>query len=101
MGSAFRLAIWDDVNFDKAMIWAGQNGLRAVATVANSDTNYWDLDWSTPRMLVFGSEAHGLDDDKLQRIPERIRIPMAASVESLNLAVAAGIMMFEAKRQNL
>ena len=50
-------------------------------------------------MLVFGSEAHGLSVGDRELLDETIRIPMASDVESLNLAVSAGIILFEARRQ--
>jgi tRNA G18 (ribose-2'-O)-methylase SpoU len=48
---------------------------------------------------VFGSEADGLTQDELNEIEESINIPMDNNVESLNLAVSCGIILFEAKRQ--
>ncbi len=51
-------------------------------------------------MLIFGSEAHGLSSLELGKIDQQIRIPMENGVESLNLAVSAGILLFEAMRQN-
>ena len=50
-------------------------------------------------MLILGSEAHGLDAQALGAADEVVRIPMKNEVESLNLAVAAGIILFEAVRQ--
>ncbi|MEP6704118.1 MAG: TrmH family RNA methyltransferase, partial [Acidobacteriota bacterium] len=47
-----------------------------------------------------GSEAHGLPESGLEGVDEKIRIPMEGSVESLNLAVACGVILFEARRQN-
>ena len=50
-------------------------------------------------MLVIGPEV-GLGKDLLKQIDETVRIPMVNNVDSLNLAVAAGVILFEAKRQN-
>jgi rRNA methylases len=47
-----------------------------------------------------GSEAHGLSSEKLAFIDEQIRIPMESGVESLNLSVSCGIMLYEARRQH-
>jgi len=49
--------------------------------------------------LIFGSEAHGLNPQEFQKVDEGLVIPMENSVESLNLAVSCGILLFEAKRQ--
>jgi tRNA G18 (ribose-2'-O)-methylase SpoU len=52
-------------------------------------------------VLVLGSEAHGLDADELAIVTDKVLIPMENRVESLNLAVATGIILFEAKRQTI
>ena len=98
MGSAFRLPIWQGVSFDDALAWARANGLVTTATAADADVPHFDVDWYKPRMLVFGSEAHGLSDEERERVDEIVRIPMEREVESLNLAVAAGVILFEARR---
>ncbi len=100
MGAAFRVPIWSGVSFDEAIDWARKNGMTTTATTANSTNEHIKLNWKTPRLVVFGSEAHGLSDEEVDRVDETVRIVMKNEVESLNLAVAAGIILFEAKRQN-
>ena len=98
MGSAFRLPIWQGMSFDEAIEWAAANRLQTTAADADAESSHYDIDWYKPRMLVFGSEAHGLSDDERRRVEEIIKIPMEREVESLNLAVAAGVILFEARR---
>jgi RNA methyltransferase, TrmH family len=99
MGAAFRVPVWADAGIEQALIWAEQKGLRTTATGVGANYSYTQADWCLPRLLVFGSEAEGLAGMDLGRINETINIPMENQVESLNLAVAAGIILFEAKRQ--
>jgi len=99
MGSSFRLPIWTDVDLADAISWGAENNLKTVATAAAATRSYIDVDWRRPTMLLLGSEAHGLSETELEKVDERISIPMEGSVESLNLAVACGIVLFEAKRQ--
>lgn len=99
MGAAFRIPIWYDASLESVIIWARGHNLVPTATVAGSATSYIELDWRQPRLLIFGSEAHGLGDEQLSKVDDRTHIPMENSVESLNLAVAAGIILFEARRQ--
>jgi len=54
-----------------------------------------------PSLLVFGSEAHGLPDEALEAANSVVSIPMSSPVESLNLAVSCGIILFEMQRQAL
>lgn len=101
MGSAFRLPIVEALDFEKAIAWAMKLGLVSTATDISGEKGYSDVDWNAPRLVVFGSEAHGLDERELAYIDEKILIPMENEVESLNLAVSSGIILFEAKRQRI
>ena len=96
MGSAFRCAIWEGVEPDEAIAWAREKGLRLTATEAEGSRQYTELEWQAPRLLLLGSEAHGLPDEILREADERVAIPLAGDVESLNIAVAAGVLLFAA-----
>jgi len=99
MGSTFRMPIWAGATNAEAIDWARSNGVSTVGATADAARSYAELDWSIPRMLVLGSEAHGISPDFESMLDERISIPMDPNVESLNLSVAAGIILFEARRQ--
>ena len=57
------------------------------------------IDWSGASALVMGSEGQGVDAAVLAEFPDRVSIPMASGVESLNVAAAAAVIAFEAARQ--
>ncbi len=99
MGSGLRMQIWENVESDDALNWAAENGLLTTCADINSKNNYTEIDWKKPRLLIFGSEAHGLTVEERSKINENLFIPMENQVESLNLAVSCGIILFEAKRQ--
>ena len=99
MGSCFRLPLIEGVTIDEACKWAKLNGIVSTAADIYATANYTEIDWTIPRLLVLGSEAHGLNEEGLSQVEQTIMIPMANDVESLNLAVSAGIILFEAKRQ--
>ncbi len=102
MGSAFRLPIWTNAGGNEVFDWASELGLVPTAIDVSGETSYTDVDWERPRLLMFGSEAHGLPEEILGRSGvEKITIPMAGEVESLNLAVSAAVVMFEARRQQM
>jgi RNA methyltransferase, TrmH family len=100
MGSAFRLPIVAGLSFEEVWDWAKASGSILTAADIEGETAYTDVDWKRSRLLVFGSEAHGLDDQTRRSIQDLIKIPTASNVESLNLAVSCGIVLFEAVRQN-
>jgi TrmH family RNA methyltransferase len=100
MGSNLRLPCVAGVEIDEAVDWARKNDLAIVTTEARSELEYTDYDWKRRTVLVFGSEAHGVGPDLMHDANASVRIPMRNGVESLNLGVSAGIILFEARRQN-
>lgn len=98
MGSAFRLPVWRTATLLSAVGWGKERGLIATGADVGADTMHYSADWQSPRLLVFGSEAHGLSGEERELMAELIKIPLANGVESLNLAVSSGIILFEAVR---
>nr|BBH89571.1 rRNA methyltransferase [Thermosporothrix sp. COM3] len=74
-------------------------GGRVLLAEAGSAQMYYDLDLAQPFALVIGNEAHGPSAEARQRATESISIPLASGVESLNAAMATGIILYEAVRQ--
>lgn len=99
MGSAFRVPIWEEADFAEVAKWCSENKISMAGTLLDGSESYIDLDWSVPKVVAFGSEGHGLPDEVTTALDERVRIPMQTPVESLNLAVSCGIILFEARRQ--
>jgi RNA methyltransferase, TrmH family len=99
MGAGFRLNIWTNAEFEEVLNWVRQNNITSTAADVNAEKSYEEIDWQTPRLLIFGSEAHGLSANEREKVDEGLIIPMENGVESLNLAVSCGIILFEAKRQ--
>lgn len=99
LGANLRLPIWENAEFEAALNWAQEKKAITTAADIGAEKKYTEIDWTAPRLVIFGSEAHGLNDNARRRIEELIRIPMENEVESLNLAVSCGIILFEARRQ--
>ncbi|HEY0656829.1 MAG TPA: RNA methyltransferase [Pyrinomonadaceae bacterium] len=99
MGANLRLTVWANANLQDVLFWAKNENLVTTAADVKFKNPYTQIDWNVPRLLIFGSEAHGLRDEDLKKIEETIYIPMENGVESLNLAVSCGIILFEAKHQ--
>ncbi len=99
MGASLRLPIWTNADFSEVLDWAREQNLVSVCADVNSKKSYTEIDWKQPRLLIFGSEAHGLNVSEREKIDESLLIPMENNVESLNLAISCGIILFEAKRQ--
>jgi TrmH family RNA methyltransferase len=101
MGSALRLPIVAGMTTDAVMTCMEDAGLRTIATVLRGGENPDDIDWRVQTGLLVGGEGPGLSDDVVARCSARVTIPMASTVESLNVAVAAGILIYAARRQRI
>jgi TrmH family RNA methyltransferase len=99
MGSSFRLPLWTGASFDEALAFCREQGIRTICTDLGAGRAHTDIDWTTASALVVGAEATGLGRDEIALADETLKIPMRAPVESLNVAVAVGIVLYEAARQ--
>jgi TrmH family RNA methyltransferase len=99
MGSAFRVPHVAGLDATDALARLSARGVTTVAATGMDGDRYDGVDLAGPVALLLGNEGAGLPADLVARADRRITIPMAAPVESLNVAVAAGILLFEAGRQ--
>jgi len=75
-------------------------GLTIYATtLGDGAVELYDLDLTQPCAFVFGNESRGVSDEALERADERLRIPMAGMVDSLNISVACAVILYEVFRQ--
>ena len=84
---------------DHAIAWARGAGLRIVATRVDAERPYTDVDLTGPVAIVLGAEADGLTTTWDAPDIEAVRIPMRGIADSLNVSVAAALLLFEARRQ--
>ena len=99
MGSALRLPHLRERSIDAAVDRLAARRLRLAATVAHGGQRYDQADLRGPLALLLGNEGWGLAESVEQRADLRLTIPLRPPVESLNVGVAAGILLFEAARQ--
>jgi TrmH family RNA methyltransferase len=74
-------------------------GVKRMATITSGGREYSTVDLTQPTALVLGNEGQGLPDRVLARSDDRVTIPTSDSAESLNVAMAATLLSFEAARQ--
>ncbi len=75
------------------------NGLQVMGTQMQGSIPVYEADLSIPSCIVMGAEDSGISKDVIRRADSLIRIPMAANFDSLNVSVAAGMILYEALRQ--
>ena len=99
MGSAFRLAVWREASFSEVVDWLKQRDINSLGTSAQANLRHTDWDFTRATALVLGPESTGLTADEVKATDQTVSIPMHGEVESLNVSVAAGILLYEAARQ--
>jgi len=99
MSSIFRVPVArvDDVR--TAMKRLKEKGVKLLAADARAKAEFWDADLAQSTAVVLGSEAQGLPDDIIKMCDHAVRIPMPGGAESLNVAVSASVILYEALRQ--
>jgi TrmH family RNA methyltransferase len=99
MGGTFRLPIAARGSLTEVIASARELGVRLVAAVPRGGTPLPDVDLREPTAIVLGGEGAGLSSAVLAAVDETVTIPMQAPVESLNVAIAAALILYEAMRQ--
>jgi 23S rRNA (guanosine2251-2'-O)-methyltransferase len=75
------------------------NGLQIVAATEKTETSYASISYKKPTAIVMGSEEKGVSPAVLSASDHKIGIPVLGTIESLNVSVATGIILYEAIRQ--
>lgn len=99
MGSAFRLPIWTDASYANVLGWCAEQNIETVCADVEGSTLYTDIDWTGAKALIVGPESTGLTAEEVAAANAVVKIPMHGQVESLNVGVAASIVLYEAARQ--
>jgi RNA methyltransferase, TrmH family len=98
-GQWFRLAMGVSDNLAELVTSYKQQGVRVIATTSHTETSYWDVDFRSPTLILLGNEGAGLSQELAALADVRVKIPMAPGVESLNVATAAALILYEVRRQ--
>ncbi len=98
-GAIFRLPICRSDNIKNTIDYLKESGLKILAATEKAEKVYHELDLTGPVALILGAEDEGISPEYLKKADGLIRIPMRGEVGSLNVSVAAGILMYEVVRQ--
>lgn len=100
MGSLFALNVVHLPSPEPFWTWAGRSGVEVVAASGQADLAHWSTSYRPPLALLLGSEGEGLPADLLARADRRVKIPMTGTAESLNVAAAAAVLLYEVRRHD-
>ena len=99
MGSLFTLPVVSVREPGRLWAWLRAGGYRLVGTASHGSLDAFAADLRGPMAFVLGNEARGLPDEVLGELDAVVRLPMSVGADSLNVAVAAGVLLYEAWRQ--
>jgi len=91
------MAISEDLKTEVLQLQS--QGVQIVATVPNSNINYWETDLRKPTLIVVGNEGSGISRDLIDLADYSVKIPLSNGVESLNVAISTAIILYEVQRQ--
>ena len=100
-GALNHIPVCREESITKAVKYLQESGCQIVASTEKSSQNYTTGDYTTPLALVMGAEGTGISAEVLRIADTRAAIPMFGNIGSLNVGVAAGVMMYEVVRQRL
>ncbi|MBQ2916871.1 MAG: RNA methyltransferase [Clostridia bacterium] len=100
MGAIFRVNIIESENLVNTLKEIKKHKFKIVATSLQTEESIYDIEYKKTA-IVIGNEANGVSKEVLDISDKKIKIPMPGKTESLNAAVATGVVLYEYVRQNL
>ena len=98
MGAIFNVNIITS-NLEHFLKWKFDKNISLIGTSLKKASNYTIANWKRPFILAMGNEQNGLSDKLIYHCDQLIKIPMLGKSDSLNLAVSAGIALYESIRK--
>ena len=100
-GALLTIPVCREKNLINTVRFLKNSGLKVIAASEKGDLNYFSCDMTPPLVIMMGSEETGIDIQLMKIADEWTKIPQLGTIQSLNVSVAAGILMFEAVRQRI
>jgi 23S rRNA (guanosine2251-2'-O)-methyltransferase len=100
-GALMKIPVCREKNLKTAGEFLRNSGFRLVGATEHAREAYFEGHYKDPLAIVMGSEEKGISSDLLRLCDQLVKIPMTGTISSLNVSVAAGILVFEAVRQRM
>lgn len=98
-GALHTLPVCRETNIMETIKYLKESGFHVVAATEKGDYDYDKADYKDPLCIIMGAEDTGVPYEHLAKCDEWVKIPMLGNIESLNVSVAAGILIYEAVKQ--
>ena len=99
LGTTFRMPVYRAASHDALFGWAARHAVTTVATSAKAEHDLWRMPVTPPLAVLLGNEGDGLAPETVARCDLRIHIPMYGTATSLNVSVAAGVVLYDIRRK--
>jgi TrmH family RNA methyltransferase len=99
MGSILRVPVVRAADAGGFLSTCRQKGFQTVALTLSSRQAHFNIDLKKPSVVIVGQEGSGLQEELLKEVDLLVRIPMAGTIDSLNVATSAAVLLYEAVRQ--
>lgn len=100
-GALLRIPVCREKSLKAAANFLKESGIMLVAASERAPSDFFQEDFAKPLAIIMGSEETGISPELLRSCDHIIKIPMQGEISSLNVSVAAGVLLFEAVRQRL
>ncbi len=98
-GALMSIPVCRESNLGNALKFLASSGIKLIAASEKATKNYTEANLTEPVAYIMGSEDEGVSPDYLKLCDEIVSIPMLGTIDSLNVSVAAGVLIYEAVRQ--
>jgi len=98
-GAIYKIPICRSDNLKTTLDFLRNSGLKIVAAAEKAEVNHFQSDMTGPLGIILGSEGEGISAEYLKKADMEVKIPLLGEIESLNVSVAAGVLMYEVVRQ--
>lgn len=100
-GALFKIPVCRVHSLKKAVEYMQESGLQVIGCSEKNDESMYTVDYTVPTAVVLGSEEDGISNDLMRILDRFAKIPLKGEIESLNVSVAAGVVLYEAVRQRM
>lgn len=100
-GALHKLTVCREHNLKDTIDYLKASGVQVLACTEKTNKMYYDIDFTIPTAIIMGSEEDGISPEYVKRSDAAVAIPMSGDLGSLNVSVAAGIILYEAVKQRI
>ena len=98
-GSLYKIPVCKSKNLKNTIEYLKESGVQIIAATEKAGNYYTSADFTKPTAIIMGSEENGVSAEYLKRSDFKVKIPILGDIESLNVSVATGVILYEAVNQ--